>query len=109
MVLFPFDPATHPPNHPPAGKVSIETGDESNKKELIQDHLVTTLSMQHLSIQDLSVQHLSMQHLSMQHFSIQHLSRDKIRLFTIATTPVWTKQSNFKLATEPNQNLANPS
>ena len=31
MVLFPFDPATHPPTHPP-GKVSIETGEESNKK-----------------------------------------------------------------------------
>ena len=37
LVLFPFDPATHPP----AGKVSIETGDESNQKGLIQDHLVT--------------------------------------------------------------------
>ena len=40
LVLFPFDPATHPP----AGKVSIETGDESNQKGLIQDHLVTTSS-----------------------------------------------------------------
>ena len=28
MVLFPVDPATHPP----AGKVSIETGEETNKK-----------------------------------------------------------------------------
>ena len=42
-------------------------------------------------------------------FSIQHLSRDKIWLFTIATAPVWTKHSNLKLATEPNQNLANSS
>ena len=40
LVLFPFDPAIHPP----AGKVSIETGDESNQKGLIQDHLVTTSS-----------------------------------------------------------------
>ena len=31
MVLFPVDLATHPPTHPP-GKVSIETGEESNKK-----------------------------------------------------------------------------
>ena len=41
LVLFPFDPAT---THPPAGKVSIETGDESNQKGLIQDHLGTTSS-----------------------------------------------------------------
>ena len=52
------------------------------------------------------------------HLSMQHLSWDKIWLFTIATSPevsnilaailpVWTKQSNFKLATEPNQNLTN--
>ena len=33
----------------------------------------------------------------------------QIWLFTIATPPVWTKQSNFKVATEPNQNLVNSS
>ena len=67
------------------------------------------LSMQHLSMQHLSMRHLSIQHLSMQHLSMQRLSRDKFWLLTIATTPVWTKQSNFKLATEPNQFLANSS
>ena len=41
MVLFSFDPA---PTHPPAGKVSIETGEESNQKGLIQDHFRTTSS-----------------------------------------------------------------
>ena len=30
--------------HPPAGKVSIETGEESNQKGLIQDHFRTTSS-----------------------------------------------------------------
>ena len=50
-----------------------------------------------------------MQHLSVQHLSIQHLCRDKIWLFTIAITSVWIRQSNFKLATESNQNLANSS
>ena len=68
-----------------------------------------TVAQYHMAMQHLSVQSLSMQHLSVQHFSMQHLSRDNIWLFTIATTPVWTKQSNFKLATEPNQNLANSS
>ena len=77
---------------------------------MAQYHLTMQhLSMQHFSMQHLSVQHLSMQHLSVQNFSIQHLSRDKICLFKSATTPVWTKQSNFKLPTKPNQNLANSS
>ena len=66
----------------------------------------------------LSMQHLSLQHLPMQHLSLQHLSGDKIWLFTIATSPevsnilavivpMWTKQLNFKLATEPNHNMTN--
>ena len=38
LVLFPVDPATHPT----PGKVSMEAGEKSNKKELIQDHLRTT-------------------------------------------------------------------
>ena len=61
-----------------------------------------------------------MQHLSMQHFSIQHLSKDKIWLFTIAISPevlniladivqVWTKQSNFKLATKQTKTWPTPA
>ena len=107
-INFNFSPPT------PPGKVPWRTfqvcGTILDCWQVAQYHLTMQhLSMQHLSMQHLSVQHLSMQHLSVQHFSIQHLSRDKIWLLTIATTPVWTKQSNFKLATEPNQNLANSS
>ena len=68
-----------------------------------------SLTVDKWSRTNLTMQNLSMQHLSMQHLSMQRLSWDKIWLLTIATTPVWTKQSNFKLATEPNQNLANSS
>ena len=110
-ISFNFYP---PPPPPPPGNVPWRTfqvcGTILDCWQVAQYHLTMQhLSMQHLSMQHLSVQHLSMQHLSVQNFSIQHLSRDKIWLFTSATTPVWTKQSNFKLATKPSQNLANSS
>ena len=85
---------------PPPGKVPWRTfpvcGTILDCWQVAQNHLTNQhLSMHHLSMQHLSVQHLSMQHLSVQHFCIQHLSRDKIRLFTIATSSVRTKQSNL--------------
>ena len=103
----------HPPPHPQGkyhgGHFTLVEPSLTVDKWSRTNLTMQNLSMEHLSRQHLSMQHLSMQHLSLQHLSEQHLSRDKIWLFTIATTPVWTKQSNFKLATEPNQNLANSS
>ena len=86
------------------------TVDKWSRTNLTMQNLsMEHLSRQHLSMQHLSMQHLSMQHLSLQHLSEQHLSRDKIWLFTIATTPVWTKQSNFKLATSQTKTWPTPA
>ena len=100
----PYGPVCTPAPHFKFVEPSL-TVDKWPSTNLTMQHL----SMQHLSVQHLSMQHLPMQHLSVQHLSMQHLSNDKFWLFSIATCPVWTKQSNLKLATEPNQNLANSS
>ena len=111
LALIPTFP--HPPPPPqgkyPGGHFKLVEPSLTVDKWSRTNLAMQNLSMQHLSMQHLSMRHLSIQHLSMQHLSMQRLSRDKIWLLTIATTPVWTKQSNFKLATEPNQNLANSS